>query len=113
MISLKREEFKADPVYFQLFQQLMKNHKVANHTEKVLLENQHVKDFCEEAEHFLIMDSTDPIYISYVVSSWFKAPLGVQLRFDEIIIYDDFMEYERARNKGLHSGKDADIPNIN
>lgn len=28
-------------------------------------------------------------------------------------VYDNFMEYETARMKGLHSGRPSDIPNIN
>lgn len=113
MTEFNREFFKNDPVLHKLFMVVKGNHKVADHTEKVLLENRHIKDFCEESRHFVMMPGSPPLYIHYDVASWFKEPMGVQLRIDSIGVYDDFMEYETARMKGLHSGRPSDIPNIN
>lgn len=113
MTEFKREFFKTDPVFSQLFERLKEIHKVANHTEKNLIENRHIKDFCEEARHFVVLGDKNPVFIHYDVASWFKEPNGVRVTFNSIGVYDNFLEYETARMRGLHSGRGADIPNIN
>lgn len=114
MTEFPRIFFMNDPdVMGKLHKMLVKEHKVADHTEKVLLENRHIKDFCEEARHFKILAGKNPIYLHYDVGSWFKEPMGVQVVIDSIGIYDDFMEYETARMKQLHGAEKKDIPNIN
>jgi hypothetical protein len=97
----------------KLFEIIKSKHVVATHTEKTLLENKHVKDFCEEARHFVMMDGTPPLYIHYDTASWFKQPMGVQVTIDAIGVYDNFMEYETARNKQLQGAEEKDIPNLN
>lgn len=99
MTEFNREFFKKDPVFNKLWHLIMKNHKVAKHTEKVLFENRHVKDFCEEARHFVEMPGNPPIYIHYDVASWWKDPAGVQLKIESIAVYDDFLEYSIARQR--------------
>lgn len=113
MTEFKREVFINDPVISKLFEIIKRYHKVADHTERVLYKNKHVKDFCEEARHFTEMPGKNPLYIHYDVSSWFKHPAGVVVKIESIGVYDDFMEYTTARLKGLHSGSESDIPNIN
>ena len=113
MVEFDRNMLKNDPVMNQLFEIVKKNHKVAEHTKRVLLKNKHIKDFCEEARHYSEMPGKKPIYLHYDVASWFKEPMGVQIKIESIGIYDDFMEYNTARMRGLHSGRSADIPNIN
>lgn len=113
MTEFDREFFKNDPVLGKLFEAIKKNHKVAKHTEKVLYKNRHTKDFCEEARHFVELSGKMPLYIHYDVASWWREPNGVVVKIESIGVYDDFMEYDIARLKGLHSGRNADIPNIN
>jgi len=116
MIKFSRDDFKIDKVAAHLFDTVKRNHKPANHTERILLKNKHVKDFCEEATHYSQYKLGDRIiYISYEVSSWFKKPMGVQLRIDSITLYDDFIEYTKAKMKGLNSVGlgHADNPNLN
>lgn len=114
MTEFPREFFKNDPeVTGKLHELLVKHHKVAKHTEKVLLENKHVKDFCEEARHFTMLPGKSPIYLHYDCASWFKEPNGVQVTIDSIGVYDNFMEYEKARMHQLHKAQKKDIPNIN
>ncbi len=113
MTEFKRDFFKSDPVLSKLFELIKKNHKVANHTEKVLYKNRHIKDFCEEARHYLEMPGDKPLYIHYDTASWWKDPNGIQLKIESIGVYDDATEYTIARLKGLHSTKNSDIPNIN
>lgn len=113
MTEFKRDFFKNDPVFYKLYEVIKRNHKVAKHTERVLLKNKHVKDFCEEARHFVEIPGEPPLFIHYDTASWFKKPNGVQVKIESIGVYDDFMEYDIARLKGLHSGRSADIPNIN
>src|SRR5690606_26139542 len=97
MTEFKREFFKTDPVMKKLWQLIMQNHKVAKHTEKVLFKNRHVKDFCEEARHFVELPGEKPLYIHYDVATWWKDPAGVQLRIESIGVYDDFLEYQKER----------------
>jgi hypothetical protein len=114
MHSFKRSEFKTDPkVLGKLHAKLVKIHKVASHTQKVLFENKHIKDFCEEARHFVILKGDSPLYIHYDVTSRLDATNSISCRIDAIAVYDSFMEFENAKNRGLHSGKPSDIPNIN
>ena len=114
MTEFTKEFCKLDPeVMGKLFDKVKGVHKPADHTEKVLYENRHTKDFCEMARHFLIMKGKPDLFLHYDVSSWYKHPRQILIRIDAIGVYDDFMEYETARMKGLHSGRNADIPNIN
>ena len=115
MIEIPREVFKNDEVFSILHLNLMAIHQVAPHTEKVLLANKHVKDFCEEARHFVIMTGTSSggdYFIHYDVSSWLKDEHRVMIRIDSIAVYDSFMEYERERMRVL-SSKEGHNPSIN
>jgi hypothetical protein len=98
MEEFKREFFKNDPVFYKLFQIIKKNHRVAKHTIKVLNQNKHIKDFCEEARHFVELPGEKPLYIHYDVASWY-GPRGPLIRIESIGVYDDFIEYEIARSK--------------
>ena len=114
MTEFPRSFFKNDPeVMGKLHQVLVRNHRVAKHTKKVLFENRHVKDFCEMARHFVIMQGAKSLYLHYDVASWWEDPAGVRVVINSIGVYDDFMEYETARMKELHGATDKDIPNIN
>jgi hypothetical protein len=105
MTEFSREFCKNDPkVLGKLFDMVKANHKVADHTEKVLVENRHVKDFCEEARHFIQLTGDKPLYIHYDVANWFKEPMGVQLKIESIGVYDDFLEYEKARLANITEG---------
>jgi hypothetical protein len=113
MTEFKRDFFKHDPVMYKLYMIIKANHKVAEHTRRTLLKNKHIKDFCEQARHFVMMPGDPPLYIHYDVASWYNSDHGAAVKIESIGVYDDFMEYERARLKGIHSTKGSDIPNIN
>jgi hypothetical protein len=113
MTEFNRDFFKHDPVLYKLYEIIKRGHVVADHTKRTLTENKHIKDFCEEARHFMELPGLKPIYIHYDVSSWYHEPEGAVIKIESIGVYDDFMEYTTARLKGLHSTKNADIPNIN
>lgn len=105
MTEFTREMCKRDPeVLGKLFEIIKNNHRVADHTERVLLENAHIKDFCEEARHFSMLAGNKPIYLHYDVASWFKPPMGVQVKIEAIGIYDNFFEYETARMAKISEG---------
>ena len=112
MVEVKREEFKQDPVYNRLYQELRKIHQVADHTMKTLIEGKHIPDFCEEATHFVVMQGKPSIFLQYTVATWLKEGT-FPVRIESIGIYDDFLEYEKARLTGLYSADEADIPNQN
>jgi len=115
MEEFNREFFKTDKVFKKLFEMIKSNHKVANHTIKVLLKNKHVKDFCEEARHYVELElgGDTPFYIHYDVSSWYDRSKSAIVKIESIGVYNDYLEFEKARLKGLHSTQDSDIPNIN
>lgn len=98
MEEFKRDFFKNDSVFYQLYQMIKRNHKVAKHTERVLIQNKHIKNFCEEARHFVELPGDKPLYIHYDVASWYKKG-RVLIRIESIGVYDDFLEYEMARAK--------------
>lgn len=112
MTEFPRDFFKTDPVLRKLYEVVKKNHKVAEHTEKTLYENKHIKDFCEEARHYVMCTGPKPLYIHYDVASWYH-PSGALVKIESIGVYDDFLEYETARMKGLHGAENSDIPKSN
>jgi hypothetical protein len=117
MVEILRKAFKgdkADPVFKKLYVAIKQCHVTAEHTKKVLIKNKHIKDFCEEATHFMVLLDAPQIFLQYEVHSWYTNG-HVSIKIVSIGIYDDFMEYEKARLSGLHSAPpgDADIPNIN
>lgn len=112
MTEIDRETLKNDPVFRELFETIKRNHKVANHTKKNLFKNKHIKDFCEQARHYVMISGKNPIYLHYDISSWY-SPKGAQVRIEGVGVYDDFIEYEAARIRGLHSTMDADGANLN
>ena len=112
MIEISRQEFKSDEVYRELWKQIKKIHKVAPHTEAVLIKNRHIKDFCEEARHYLVIGVAEPIYLHYDVSSWYKNG-GAVVKIDSIGVYDNKDEYEKSRLHGLHSTIHSDGANLN
>ncbi len=96
-----------------LYEVIKKKHHVATHTKKVLYMNRHVKDFCEEARHFVLMDLKPPIYLHYDVTSWYHSSSGVVIKIERIAIYDNFNEYEAARLRGLHTTVNQDGVSLN
>ena len=114
MVEFPRKIFKKDPnVLGQLHDLLVENHKVANHTKKVLLDNKHIDGFCEDSRCFVVLQKSMPLYIHYDVSTWIMASNEAVVKINSIGVYGSFIEYEKARLSQLHSGKKADIPNIN
>lgn len=97
MTEFPRKFFKNDPVMGKLFDVIKRNHKVADHTAKVLYNNRHIKDFCEEARHFVLLPGEKPLYIHYDVASWYHPSGAAQVKIESIGVYDDFLEYEKAR----------------
>jgi hypothetical protein len=113
MEEFTRLELKNDPELRPLFDMIKGRHEVAEHTIKVLVKNKHIKDFCEEARHFVFLPGKGSnLFIHYDVSSWYH-PKGIQVKIESIGVYDDFMEYEKARVSQLHGAESKDIPNIN
>jgi hypothetical protein len=113
MIEFKRSFFLKDPVLNQIYQIIKGNHTVASHTQKVLAENKHIKDFCEESRNFVMLPGKKPLFLHYDVASWYHSEDGATVKIDSIAVYDGFMEYEKARLSQLHGAKVKEIPNIN
>lgn len=113
MQEINREVFTKDAVFKKLYQLILKNHKVASHTMKNLIENKEKKGFCEEARHFVELPSNNHIYMHYDVTSWYKHPNAAQIKIESIGIYEDALEFHVARNKQLHESTNSSIPNIN
>lgn len=81
---------------------------------KNLLENKGIKDFCEESRHFALLKKKGgkDLHIHYDVSSWY-LPNGVTVKLQTIGIYENYLEYEIARQKGLNSTPHSYSPNQN
>jgi hypothetical protein len=112
MIVISREELKTDPRLQDFFTLIKAKHEVASHTIDVLYKNRHVKDFCEEARHFVMIGGKKPLYFHYDVSSWYNSKKSATIRIESVAFYDNFMEYEKARLKGLHSTPNSSV-NLN
>lgn len=103
MTEYPRDVFKTDPVLSKLHEVLKANHKVADHTERDLVNNRHIENFCQEAVHFTILPGKDPIYISYDVASCLEKGDRILVVFEKITVYDTSMEYNTAFMAGKYS----------
>ena len=113
MTEFKSEDFNEFPAIQTLKNIILKNHKVADHTVKTLYKNRKIKDYCEEARHFVMFPGKPALFVYYDVSSWYKHPGQALVKIESIGVYDDYLEYESARMKGLHSGNPASGNNLN
>jgi hypothetical protein len=104
MIELKRGDFESEPQITQIVTLIATKHIVAPHTRRTLLENQGTLDFCEMSRHYATLKSKSGknLFIHYDVTSQYKKP-RVLIVIDAIGIYQDFLEYNLARLKGLNS----------
>jgi hypothetical protein len=112
MTTIEREFLVRDARLKLLFDLIKSKHQVAEHTQRTLLKNRKIKDFCEEARHFIEMAGDKSLYLHYDVSSWYKKKRSVMIRIERIGIYEDFQEYQSARLKQLHATPDSSI-NLN
>jgi hypothetical protein len=109
MTEFPRDFFKTDPVMSKLHERIKSQHKIADHTEKVLLENQHIPNFCEEATHFFEWPGPKgSLCVSYDVTSSLK-PDGLGFRIavtiDSITVYDSALELKTAMLNGKYAKK--------
>lgn len=105
MTTIGREEFKNDPVFSRVFEDIKQHHVVPEHTSKELLKNKDVKDFCVEARHFVEWAS---FYIHYDVLSWYHSKDSALIRIDAITFYDNFQEYQANRLKALYASPNSE-----
>lgn len=99
MTSISRDEFKKDKVWNKLFEVIKANHGVDERTQQNLIPKAHIKDICESARYFCVIDK---FYVSYDVDIWIQK-IGQGYNFPtkitEIHVYDDQLEYEIHRSK--------------
>lgn len=110
MTTFEREEILKDKMLKKLLDILVEKHKPARHTLKFLKENAQIENLCQSSRNFVSLG--DDLFVHYDLITWLKKG-RLQARIDRIGVYDDHLEYDIARLKGLHSGRPADIPNIN
>jgi hypothetical protein len=103
MITVSKTEMKSDPTLNKVLDMIIKNHIPAPHTIKVLMENSHIKDFCETAEHYAELKIKTSIYISYRATSWIKEN-RILVQIESVTFFDEWNQYQAHRLKGLHSG---------
>ena len=89
---------------------VIKNHKIPRHTQKVLVENRLIKDFCENSRVFALLPPE--IGIHYNVNTWFVDDTFL-VKIESIGLYKDTVEYNNARMAQLSSAKDKDFPDWN
>lgn len=114
MTKIEPKDFKREGIV-KVYDAIVKGHVVAKHTIVQLMDNKHVKNFCVVSRHFCLLNlsTKETMFCHYDMSHWLKNNLQIVGSIDSIKLYDDFMEYEKARLSQLHGAKDADIPNIN
>jgi hypothetical protein len=112
MITIEREEFKSDIQFRRVFESIKRSHKIPQHTIDVFKQNPGVKDLCEESLFYVQMGNVKPIYLSYKASHWLKDE-RVIMRVEHITFYDDAMEYQIERSKGIHSQDPGNFPERN
>lgn len=99
MITITREQFKKDEVWNKLFQIIKSNHSVDQRTQANLIPKSHIKDICEQARYFAVVDK---FFISYDVDIWIQkvgSGYNFPTKITEIQVYDDQLEYELHRSK--------------
>lgn len=97
MVEFKRETFNSDPIVFMLLDCIANNHDVDEYTRQTLHDFKHVEDFWISSRHFAVFI---PYLIHYDVSCSYKelcGMVGSVIRVDSIVVYDDFVEFIKAR----------------
>lgn len=97
MLEIKRDIFTRDQVFGELHARIVKQHKVPDHTTKLLYDNRNTKNFCVLSRHFLILN--EKIFLHYDCSTWLKldaVTATAPVRVDSIAIYNDVQEYTKA-----------------
>lgn len=109
---IERAEIKEHEELLVLKSFLLSTHYIPEHTRKILEENKHrEKNFCEESRHFAV---TGPLYLYYDITTWYDYQENkYSLRLERIGLYDDFMEYNIDRLKGIHSTTNSSGGNLN
>lgn len=102
MLIIERADLKNEPEFRDLFYLVKRQHEVADHTIKLLLENSHIENFCVQDKHFAVIDQNQ-FFISYDTNSWHSPPDQAVVRINRVTIYDDYSEYESHRLKCLYA----------
>ena len=114
MEEITRKEFKKGGVYQLIYRELQKIHTVPEYTIRVLRENEGIKGFTESSRSYVIMNLDDEdFFMHYDIDSFFIQKDVIATRISSLGLYESFMEYEKARLKGLYSADKAHIPNQN
>lgn len=112
MTTIEREELLSDLDFKELFHAVGAKHQVPEYVIKILLKNRQIKDYCVSERIFAILKNSSPMYISYEVSNWIKNN-HILTNIDRINFYDDQLEYDLDRMKGLHSTNHNSFPERN
>ncbi len=115
MTEFTREFFKNDVVFFKLWTLLKSKHRVPKHEIETHEQNKYTKDFCVMSRNFFVLpedEKAKAIYLHYDTASWLKEN-GILVVIEKIGVYDNYVEYQVERMKGLHSGRPSDIPTSN
>src|SRR5688572_28984754 len=104
MLTINREELKAE--FPKLIELIQKHHVMEDKIERELfINNKPVKGLCHTRGYFMVMDE---YFIQYEMDHIIVDPninlIGRSLR--EVIVYEDYQEYESARLKAMTGTKD-------
>lgn len=111
--TFTRKEILEDNTLNSILNIIKKNYKTPQHTVDNLLNQKHIKDICETTEHFAIIKvKKEPIYLSYETYTWINIEntISFPTRFNNITYYDNELEFEIARKKGLFKTESSSIP---
>lgn len=81
---------------------ILGKHRPADHTEKNLKANKHIKGFYEIAQHFIMIDH---MCIKYQTESTLRSEHLVGVKITEVTVYDNWYEYEQERITQLTKNK--------
>lgn len=113
MLTISRNEINKHPYFHTIMKLIIKNHVVPEYTIKMLLKNEHVKDFCEESFFYAQLGDDNPLYIGYLACSRLSSPLSVGVQMESLTIYDNEKEYLIEKAKGMHSQNVGSFPERN
>jgi hypothetical protein len=111
MITIGREELKED--FPDLIADIQKKHVMEpNIYDELFVRNKPVKGLCHQRGYFVIVGD---MFIQYVMDHIIVNPdlqlIGRSLQ--QVIVYDDYQEYERERLLKFNSVKPQDQTGIN
>lgn len=113
MREFTKDDAANNPILNEIIQSIRENHNIPDDTQRLLFNNRHIKNFCEQRRHFAIIDNgVKSLFIHYDMDTWYQDNRFL-VKINKIGLYNDFIEYESARIQTLQSSSRADGHRLN